>query len=112
MKYTLLNKWSREKIVRLLLLPEATNTESQGIFFALKCVKTYLRRSLWHGFNSVNTRFLVQVIFFPIKFSRKIHLYGKFIDKTVLLQFSTLYLLKSDPHLLKKIMLFALLKAL
>ena len=34
------------KIVRLLLLSETTNDESDGIFSALKCVNTYLRSTM------------------------------------------------------------------
>ena len=35
-----------EKIVRLLLLTKATNSESDGIFSALKLVETYLRSTM------------------------------------------------------------------
>ena len=36
----------RGKIVRLLLLSQATNAKTNGIFSALKHVKTYLRSTM------------------------------------------------------------------
>ena len=38
-------------------------------------------RSLYHSFNFVNMRFVVKVIFFPIKFYKKIYFHGNFITK-------------------------------
>ena len=34
-----------------------------------------------HSFNFVNMKFVVEVIVFPIKFYRKIYLYGEFITE-------------------------------
>ena len=41
--YKICHEIEAEKIFRLLLLSQATNTKSDGIFSALKHVKTYLR---------------------------------------------------------------------
>ena len=48
-----------EKIVRLLLLSQATNAGSGGIFSALKRVKTYLRSTM--GNNRLPALMLVHV---------------------------------------------------
>ena len=48
-----------EKTVRLLLLSQAVNAESDGIFSALKRVKTYLRSTM--GNSRLNALMLVHV---------------------------------------------------
>ena len=47
--------------------------------------------SLCHSFNFVNVKFVVKVIFFPIKFYRKIYFYGKFVTEFCYLFFSVTY---------------------
>ena len=47
------------KIVRLLLLSEATNAERDGIFSALKCVRIYLSSAM--GNNRLHALMLVHV---------------------------------------------------
>ena len=47
------------KVVRLLLLSQGTNAESDGIFFALNRVKTYLRSTM--GNNRLHDLILVHV---------------------------------------------------
>ena len=46
-------------IVRLLLLSQASNAESDGVFFAFKRVKTYLRLTM--GNNRLHALMLVHV---------------------------------------------------
>ena len=48
-----------QDITRLLLLSQATNAASDGIFSALNCVKTYLRSKL--GNNRLHSLMLVHV---------------------------------------------------
>ena len=48
-------------------------------------------RSLCHSFNFVNMRFIVKVIFFPIKFYKKLYFHGKFITDFVVSFFILTY---------------------
>ena len=46
-----------------------------------ECFSMTIFRSLCHSFDFVNTRFKVKIIFFPVKFYKKIYFYGKFVTE-------------------------------
>ena len=49
-------------------------------------------RSLCHSFTFVNMVFVAEVVFFPIKFYKKIYFHGKFVTEFVISFFSLTYL--------------------
>ena len=61
------------------------NLESYEFFYMGIC------RSLCHSFNFVDMRFVVTVIFFPIKFYRKIYGHGKFLEFCCFFFFSHIF---------------------
>ena len=67
-------------------------------------------RSLCHFFNFVNMRFVVKVIFFSIKFYKKIYFRGKFVTEFCFFLLSLMFLWKNMFLFIENNFLFRLIK--
>ena len=67
-------------------------------------------RSLCHFFNFVNMRFVVKVIFFSIKFYKKIYFRGKFVTEFCFFLLSLMFLWKNMFLFIENDFLFRLIK--
>ena len=67
-------------------------------------------RSLCHFFNFVNMRFVVKVIFFSIKFYKKIYSRGKFVTEFCFFLLSLMFLWKNMFLFIENDFLFRLIK--
>ena len=70
------------------------NLESYGYFLMGFC------RSICHSFNFLNVRFKAEVMFFSIKFSKKIYFHVKFVNEFIFVSFFTLTYLYFPPTLI------------